>query len=241
MKLLARLRPSPAMVVGCIALGVALGGTSVAAIQALPKNSVGTKQLKNGAVTKKKINKKTIAQLKGNRGPRGLHGPQGAQGAQGAQGIQGIQGPPGPFPDPLTPGQTLRGSFVVTEAGAVAGDFMIDGISFGFRMSAAPTARFIPVGTPPPAQCPGTITNPQAAAGNLCVYEAGRGNLSGAGICNTESGGCAIGFANREGAAVFAFAAAGGQAYTMGTWAATAPSASFGPSETPKSLGTVIK
>jgi hypothetical protein len=96
MKLPDRLRPSPAMVVSCIALGVALGGTSVAAINALPRNSVGTTQLKNGAVTKKKINKKTIAQLRGNRGPRGLQGPQGAQGAQGAQGVQGIQGIQGP-------------------------------------------------------------------------------------------------------------------------------------------------
>ena len=39
------------MVIACIALTVALGGTSVAAIQALPKNSVGTKQLKRNAVT----------------------------------------------------------------------------------------------------------------------------------------------------------------------------------------------
>jgi hypothetical protein len=61
MKLLARLRPSPAMVVGCIALGVALGGTSVAAVQALPKNSVGTKQLKNNAVTSPKVKNNTIS------------------------------------------------------------------------------------------------------------------------------------------------------------------------------------
>jgi hypothetical protein len=44
------------MVIALIALFVALGGTSYAAINALPKNSVGTKQLKNGAVTAKKIN-----------------------------------------------------------------------------------------------------------------------------------------------------------------------------------------
>jgi hypothetical protein len=47
-------RPSPAMVVACIALLVALGGTSYA-IQALPQNSVGTQQLKNNAVASKKI------------------------------------------------------------------------------------------------------------------------------------------------------------------------------------------
>lgn len=47
-------RPSPAMVVACIALAIALGGTSYAAIS-LPANSVGTNQLKNGAVTDKKV------------------------------------------------------------------------------------------------------------------------------------------------------------------------------------------
>ena len=48
--------PSPALVISLIALFVALGGTSYAAIISLPKNSVGTKQLKTGAVTAKKIN-----------------------------------------------------------------------------------------------------------------------------------------------------------------------------------------
>jgi hypothetical protein len=47
-------KPSPALVVALIALFVALGGTSYAALT-LPKNSVGTKQLKNNAVTGAKI------------------------------------------------------------------------------------------------------------------------------------------------------------------------------------------
>jgi hypothetical protein len=55
MKHLVRHRPSAAMVVACIALTVALGGTSFAAIQALPRNSVGTKQLKKNAVTSPKV------------------------------------------------------------------------------------------------------------------------------------------------------------------------------------------
>jgi hypothetical protein len=74
--------------IALLALFLALGGTTYAASNALlPKNSVGTAQLKNGAVTKKKINKKTIKALKGNRG---------AKGAPGAQGVQGNQGPIGP-------------------------------------------------------------------------------------------------------------------------------------------------
>jgi len=85
--------------IALLALFIALSGTTYAASTLLPRNSVGTAQLKNGAVTKKKINKKTIKALKGNRGPRGLTGAQGAPGATGAKGAtgaQGVQGPQGP-------------------------------------------------------------------------------------------------------------------------------------------------
>ena len=47
--------PSPALVISCLALTFALGGTSYAAVQALPKNSVGTSQLKNSAVVSTKV------------------------------------------------------------------------------------------------------------------------------------------------------------------------------------------
>jgi hypothetical protein len=47
--------PSPATVLASCALLVALGGTSVAAVSALPRGSVGTAQLENGAVTAAKI------------------------------------------------------------------------------------------------------------------------------------------------------------------------------------------
>ena len=56
---LSRYVPSPAMVVACLALTVALAGTSYAAIK-LPANSVGTAQLKRGAVTGAKVKKNTI-------------------------------------------------------------------------------------------------------------------------------------------------------------------------------------
>jgi hypothetical protein len=56
---LSRRIPSPAMVVACLALMVALGGTSYAAIK-LPANSVGTKQLKKGAVTGVKVKKNAL-------------------------------------------------------------------------------------------------------------------------------------------------------------------------------------
>jgi hypothetical protein len=60
-----RLRmPSPSLVIAVVALFVALGGTSVAAISALPKNSVGTKQLKSNAVTGAKIANGTVTASK---------------------------------------------------------------------------------------------------------------------------------------------------------------------------------
>lgn len=54
-----RYLPSPAMVVACAALAVALGGTGYAALK-LPRNSVGTRQLKNGAVTNKKLGRAAV-------------------------------------------------------------------------------------------------------------------------------------------------------------------------------------
>lgn len=65
--------PSPALVIALIALFVALGGTSIAAINALPKNSVGAKQLKKNAVTGVKIKNKAVTAAKINT--KGLNVP----------------------------------------------------------------------------------------------------------------------------------------------------------------------
>jgi len=78
-------RPSPALVVALIALFVALGGTTYAATS-LPANSVGTAQLKNGAVTKGKIAKGTRASLRGARGATGATGQPGTNGSNGTNG-----------------------------------------------------------------------------------------------------------------------------------------------------------
>src|SRR5262245_2317890 len=91
MRFLLKLRPSPALVVACIALSVALAGTSYAAIK-LPKNSVGTKQLKKNAVVSSKVKNRSLLAVDFKAGQL----PQGPPGAPGAPGAPGQQGPPGP-------------------------------------------------------------------------------------------------------------------------------------------------
>ena len=96
MRRLSPQRPSPAMVVACIALIVALAGTSYAAIR-LPKNSVGARQIKKNAVSSPKVRNGSLLRVDFAAGqlPAGPQGPQGPPGQQGQQGQQGIQGPPG--------------------------------------------------------------------------------------------------------------------------------------------------
>jgi hypothetical protein len=85
------LRPTPALVVACLAFAVALGGTGYSAI-VLPARSVGTKQLKKGAVVAAKVKTHSLlainfksGQLRpGRRGPRGANGLTGAAGPAGA-------------------------------------------------------------------------------------------------------------------------------------------------------------
>lgn len=98
-------RPSPAMIVALVALFVALGGTGYAALK-LPKNSVGTRQIKNHAVTKGKLAKSVIHALAtgpvghdGGPGPKGDAGVTGATGPAGPKGDVGPQGDTGPKGD----------------------------------------------------------------------------------------------------------------------------------------------
>jgi hypothetical protein len=86
---------SYANVVGSLALFVALGGVSYAAVT-LPRNSVGTGQLKASAVTGAKIKDGSVT-LKDldSDAKLGTRGPQGAKGDVGTAGRDGSPGTPG--------------------------------------------------------------------------------------------------------------------------------------------------
>ncbi len=113
-----------ANIVASLALFLTLGGVSWA-VAALPADSVGTAQFKNGAVTAGKIKVRSLRAadlarsqlLAGRRGPAGRAGPSGtaapgspgpagAPGANGPVGLAGPVGPPGPTGFPGVQGPT---------------------------------------------------------------------------------------------------------------------------------------
>jgi hypothetical protein len=123
--------PSPAIVVSLVALTVALGGTSYAAIK-LPKNSVGSKQLKNNAVTGAKVRDSSLfandfaaGQIpkgpQGDPGAPGSQGPQGLQGERGVQGERGLQGEQGEHGAPGAGSNAFRAHFGSGEQNTAAG------------------------------------------------------------------------------------------------------------------------
>lgn len=130
---LIRHRPSPAMVVACLALLVALTGTSIAAVQALAPNSVGTVQLKPGAVTTPKIKNGNVTTAKiavnAVTGARVLNGSLSASDFASSSLPPGPAGPAGPAgpPGPQGPAGTI-GPITVRQADVlVAGGTTEDG------------------------------------------------------------------------------------------------------------------
>jgi hypothetical protein len=82
------------MVVACLALAVSLSGAAYAVSTALPRNSVGTVQLRNNAVNSAKVRNASLraADFAPGQIPRGPQGPAGPQGPPGASGLQFISG-----------------------------------------------------------------------------------------------------------------------------------------------------
>jgi hypothetical protein len=111
------------MVVACMALVVALGGTGYAAIT-LPRNSVGSKQLRANAVTGAKVRDGSLAAKDcGGSVPRGPRGPQGPPGPSGS-GSGGAGALGFASRDPVTAGAAVA-------VGGVAVDLVTLGVPAG--------------------------------------------------------------------------------------------------------------
>jgi len=214
-----RLRPTPAGVLACLALAIALGGSAFAATALLPRNSVGSAQVINGSLQATDLSGKARTALRGRRGPQGA---MGLPGPVGPTGPKGVQGQPWTLGNGVLPsGKTLRGVFAPGATAAAEDSAAQESVSFGFFFPGQPTVHFVDVGVTPPAECPGTPTQPEAKAGHLCVYVGSRGNAKAACVFNPVNNQC--GQAAGRGFGVSVSALAAGDFWLQGSWAVTAP------------------
>jgi hypothetical protein len=207
-------------VLAIVALVVALSGGAYAA-----SGGLSSKQ-------KKEVKKIARAEAKkfAKAGPQGPAGPQGSPGAKGDAGAQGSQGPAGPagaagpkgpIGEPGEPGETGFTSTLPsgkTETGAwsvgigTAGSYATTSISFNIPLATAATA--VHYDEAETAACPGTVAEPEAAPGNVCLYAANTENITFkvlSGFPYIWTGGVNLLFEEEAGA------------FAWGTWAVTAP------------------
>jgi hypothetical protein len=203
---------------------VVLGGGTAYAVTELPKESVGTKQLERGAVTPAKLSAAARTATIGRQGTAGPQGPQGAQGPAGATGPPAERGPAGPLLETLPSGVTMRGNYAVAGVAKEEFDRALEGITFQTPLASAPASHLIQMGAASTTECPGSTANPQAAPGNLCLYENRHENVRPGSDCASGGGsGSPCGTATRFGATVFIEAEGATSFFTEGTWAVTAP------------------
>lgn len=250
-----RCSPSPSMAVSLTALFVALGGTGYAAFS-LPKNAVGTKQLKNGAVstaklqngavTKNKLNVSGVSvplaqragiastaasaasanhagsadratsadhAISADSATNAAHASNAghANTADSATTATGL--------GPLAAGQTERGDWGLWDVGpAPLGSAVTFPIPLAAGLDSSHVHVIAPSTAAPPGCAGGTSSSPQAASGNLCVYEAVANNISTGGVFSQSTG--ASNTADPFGFG-FEFNGGSGVAVIYGTWAVT--------------------
>ena len=123
----------------------------------------------------------------------------------------------------LASGRTMKGNWSIGGFPATAANqYVWTAFSFPLMLAsapAAPDANFITGAST--ANCPGTHSNPQAAAGQLCVYATSCANANLQCIGPGSTGFCDS--ADPYGAYIYWQTAGAGQVYCYGTWAVTAP------------------
>jgi hypothetical protein len=206
-----------ANVTATLALFLSLAGGAYAATQ-LAANSVGTRQLRAGAVTPLKMSKalrRSLAAKRGPAGAKGAAGTPGATGLTGATGLQGAAGVTGAVGGVLPSGATLRG---VYEADSSITPRHQTVVSFGYLLSASLPEEVVIKGGPANANCPGSLADPQATPGHLCVYTSlGTTVASNVIAYNIET--TLGGETGHTGMVIYT----SNGAFSQGTWALTAP------------------
>ena len=223
MRGIARHRPSPAMVVACIALAVALGGTSYAAVNLAP-GSVGNKQLKRNAVTSLKVKNRSLLahDFKAGQLPRGARGLKGDKGDKGDAGAPGAAGRSALTS--LQSGETVRGTIGTRANNLTPGDEIAATATLPIPASVALDDAHVTVdGNDESAgECPGTAANPKAAGGFVCIYPWFQANVEAASPDGVVWGDDTAA-AEKWGFQVSITAAAAGSTALFANWAYTAP------------------
>jgi hypothetical protein len=156
----------------------------------------------------------------GAKGETGAEGKEGPQGKEGKTGKDGKEGPPGA----IHPGETLPSEATETGTWGIAREPAPEH-EFGVRLS--PISFAIPLETEldsehvhiaPAAACTGSVANPTAAPGNLCVYEGTKEGLFEAKIGKASN--WAVAGADKSGAIVSVQME--GPIVVTGSWAVTA-------------------
>lgn len=117
-------RFTSAHAIALVALFISLSGTSYA-ISKLPKNSVGSPQVKDGSLTARDLEKGVLTSgPQGVAGVRGPRGPEGAAGAPGTPGTPGVGRPPIVSRLPAAPQNADEVYLEVDVAGTYGGPYL---------------------------------------------------------------------------------------------------------------------
>jgi hypothetical protein len=158
-------RPSPSLIISIVALFVALGGTSYAALT-LPKNSVGSKQIKKNAVTGKKVRNGSLkaADFASGQLPAGPRGATGATGPTGAQGLPGAAkafariDATGILIGGATQSKGITQTMIQHSAGASAAETAGTGVYCLGGLGFTPTSASVSLDNTDAMPAPGTVT-----------------------------------------------------------------------------------
>jgi hypothetical protein len=235
-------KPSPAMVVAFIALLAALSGSAIAlpgkntvdsgdlkknAVKAadIARNAVTTPKIRNGAVNGRKVRnnsltgadiiESSLAQVPSANQANSANSANTANSANSANDAAHLGGLPASrflSEGSLRSGQTLTGAYAW--AGFIGGGEFVPAtaISFPIPLAAGPTPNYLPPGSAATAACPGTVNDPDATPGNLCIY------------ADRQDGAAPILEAEGSGRTGFRlFPNDTGNTQYNGTWAVTAP------------------
>jgi hypothetical protein len=139
----------------------------------------------------KQIKPSVLKQLRGASGPAGARGANGAAGATGPQGSAGAAGAPGSagkegkegkegkagqtgFTEALPPGKTETGTWAVALLTPAAEQVVFVPITFAIPAAAGGEAVYLDAaetaGEAGTGGCTGTVAEPAAPAGKLCIY-----------------------------------------------------------------------